>query len=115
MPRPENVAAAPVRNPVPLTVMSWPVAPWPRLDGVALVAVGFAFTVKHAVHDPTPASPFVTVTLRGSSVAPPATSIFTVNSVPETNVVELTVIPVPENTAASGAPATNPDPPIEMF
>jgi hypothetical protein len=45
-----NETVAPVANPVPLTVMVWFVAPWPREFGAVEVTVGPAFTVKQPVH-----------------------------------------------------------------
>jgi hypothetical protein len=113
MPVPENVAAAPDTNPVPVIVMSWLVAPCPRDAGLVDVTVGAALTVKTLAPVPTPASGFVTVTSRAPVVAFEATVMLAVSEVALTNVVEFTVMPVPENVAA--APETNPVPVIVMF
>ncbi len=67
-------------------------------------------TVKHPVHVAFPASGFVTVTSLALTVAPAAIVIFAVTCVAETNVVELTVMPVPEKVAARPAPVTKPVP-----
>ncbi len=72
-------------------------------------------TVKHPVQVPFPASGFVTVTSLALTVAPAAIVMFAVTCVAETNVVEFTVIPVPEKVAASPAPVTNPVPFTVMF
>jgi hypothetical protein len=113
IPVPEKLVLAPEANPEPLIVMFWLAAPWPRELGLVDATVGAAFTVKQLEHDPTPASGFVTVTLPAPVVAFPATVMLAVSDVAETNVVEFTVMPDPENVAA--APLTNPDPVIVMF
>ncbi len=113
IPVPENVAAAPDTNPVPVIVMSWLVAPCPRDAGLVDVTVGAALTVNTLVPVPVPASGFVTVTSRAPVAAPAETVMLAVSEVALTNVVELTVIPVPENAAV--APETKPVPVIVMF
>jgi hypothetical protein len=110
IPVPEKVAAAPLTKFVPVTVMSWLAAPCPRDEGFVEETVGPAFTVKQLAHEPFPASGFVTVTLLVPVVALEETVMLAVREVEETNVVEFTVIPVPEKDAA--APLTNPVPVI---
>jgi hypothetical protein len=61
----------------------------------------------------TPASGLVTVTLRAPVVAPAVSVMFAVSEVELTNVVEFTVIPVPENAVV--APDWKPVPVIVMF
>jgi hypothetical protein len=80
-------------------VMSWLAAPWPRELGLVDETVGPTFTVKQLAHEPFPASGFVTVRLLVPVVAFPATVMLAVSEVAETNVVEFTVIPVPEKEA----------------
>jgi hypothetical protein len=109
----EAESGGPPTNPEPLTVMLWPVDPWPRLEGLMDEIVGAAFTVKQLEHDPSPASGSVTVTLLVPVVALAVIEIIAVSDVDETNDVELTVIPVPENVAV--APLTNPVPVIVML
>ncbi len=113
IPVPEKVAAAPETNPVPVIVMVWLVAPWPREDGLVEVTVGAALTVKIPTPIPVPESGLVTVTLLARVVSEPETVMFAVSDVALPNVVELTVIPVPEKEAT--APETNPVPVIVMF
>ena len=115
MPVPEKVAAAPLANPVPLTVTFWLDTPWPLDDGLVEVTVGAALTVKHPVQVAFPASGFVTVTSLALTVAPAVIVMFAVTCVAETNVVEFTVMPVPEKVAARPAPVTKPVPFTVMF
>jgi hypothetical protein len=75
--------------------------------------VGLAFTVKQLLHEPLPASGFVTVTLPAPVVAPAETVMLAVSEVADTKVVEFTVIPDPVNVAA--ALDTNPVPVTVMF
>jgi hypothetical protein len=70
--------------------------------------VGAAFTVKHELHEPLPASGLVTVTFPAPVVAPAETVMLAVSEVEETKVVEFTVIPDPEK--ADVAPETKPVP-----
>ena len=77
--------------------------------------VGPALTVKAPVPVALVVSGFVTVTLRAPVVAPEAIVMFAVTSVALTNVVELTVMPVPENEAASPAPLSKFVPLIPTF
>ena len=77
------------------------------------VTVGPAFTVKHDAHEPLPASGFVTVTFLVPVAAPDEMVTLAVREVAETNVVEFTVIPVPEN--AAFAPLTKPVPVTVTF
>jgi hypothetical protein len=114
MPVPENVTFAPLTKPVPLMVMFWFDAPWPRPLGLVELTVGPALTVKPFVLVPTPASPFVSVTSRVPTVAVAETVMLAVSCVELTKVVELTVIPFP-NEEASEAPLTKPLPPIVML
>jgi hypothetical protein len=86
------------------------VAPLSPELGLVEVTVGAALTVNTFVPVPAPASGLVTVTLRVPVVAPDAIVMFAVSDVALTNVVELTVIPVPENDA--DAPLTKPVPVI---
>jgi hypothetical protein len=60
-------------------------------------------------------SPFVTVTLRAPVAAAPVIVMFAVSDVALTNVVEFTVIPIPENELASAGPLSNPVPVIVTF
>ena len=69
--------------------------------------------MKHDAHEPLPASGLVTVTLLAPVAAPEDTVTLAVSEVAETNVVEFTVIPVPENAAL--APLTKPVPVIVTF
>jgi hypothetical protein len=91
---------------VPVIVTLKLVAPWSPELGLVEVTVGAALTVNTPVPVPTPPSGLVTVTLRAPVVAPAAIAMFAVSCVALTNVVELTVIPVPENDAASPVPLT---------
>jgi hypothetical protein len=75
--------------------------------------VGLAFTVKQLMHEPLPASGFVTVTFPAPVVAPEETVMFAVSEVEDTKVVEFTAIPLAENVAA--APLTKPVPVIVTF
>jgi hypothetical protein len=104
IPVPENDADAPVTKFVPVIVTLKLVAPWSPELGLVEVTVGAALTVNTPVPVPTPPSGLVTVTLRAPVVAPAAIAMFAVSCVALTNVVELTVIPVPENDA--DAPVT---------
>src|ERR1019366_8111927 len=70
IPLPEKVAAAPLTNPVPVTVMFWLVAPSSREDGVVEVTVGAALTGEIPVPGAGGPSPLVTVTLRRPVLAP---------------------------------------------
>src|SRR5919204_229136 len=97
MPVPENDTVAPDTMLVPVTVMFWLVAPWPRELGLAAVTVGAPFTVNTPVPAPMPVSGFVTVTSRAPVVALVAMVMLAVSVMLDTNVVELTVMPVPEN------------------
>jgi hypothetical protein len=97
---------------VPVIVTVWV---WFRLNvlGATRMIVGPALTVKQLAHEPFPASGFVTVTLLDPVVAFDARVMFAVSDVAETNVVEFTVMPVPENDAT--APLTKFVPVIVMF
>src|SRR5689334_14932397 len=99
MPAPEHVAAAPDTMLLPVIVMFWLVAPWPRELGDVDATDGAALTVNTPVPVPTPASGFVTVTLPAPVVALEATVMFATSVVEFVKLVELTVIPVPENVA----------------
>ena len=87
----------PPMNPVPVSVMSWFVAPRPRDAGAAEVRVGAGSTVKMPMPVSVPPSRFVTVTSRAPVAAPPLMLTFAVTCVGLSTVVELTVMPVPEN------------------
>jgi hypothetical protein len=113
MPVPENDTVAPLTKFVPVTVPSPGPAPWEPELGFIEVVVGPVLTVKHPVHDALPVSGFVTVTLRAPVVAPVVIVMLTVTWVALLNVVELTVMPVPENEAV--APLWKPVPVIAMF
>src|ERR1039457_3608465 len=106
IPVPENDADAPVTKLVPGIVTLKLVAPWSPELGLVEVTVGAALTANTPVPVPTPASGLVTVTLRAPVVAPAVIAMVAVNDVTLTNVVELTVIPVPENDATSPVPLT---------
>jgi hypothetical protein len=101
MPAPENVAVAPLTKPVPVIVMFWFVAPWPREAGFVDVTLGFALIVKPTEAEPP--SGFVTVIVLAPVVAFPAIVTFAVTCALSTKVVELTVTPVPENDAVAPA------------
>jgi hypothetical protein len=106
----EKADDAPVAKPVPVIVTLALVAPRPLELGLVDVTVGGALTVKHPEQDPLSRSVFVTVMFRVPVVAFAASVMLAVNEVGETKVVELTVIPVPENDAT--APEANPVPVI---
>ena len=113
---PEMETVAPLTKfvPVIVNVVDVPLATTFWLLDVGNVIVGPAFTVKQPVQVPVPWSGLVTVTSRAAPVGAPAeTEMFAVSWVAETNVVEFTVIPVPENVAF--APFTNPVPVTVMF
>ena len=93
-------AVAPLTKLVPLIAMTCLAAPWPRELGFVEVTVGAPLTVKAFSFEPTPSSGLVTVTLRAPVVAPDSIVIFAVSSVALTNVVELTVTPVPKDALA---------------
>ena len=63
--------------------------------------VGAPLTVKPPTSVVVPASGLVVVTSRGPAGAPPATVTFTVRLLELLRVVELTVMPVPENDTAT--------------
>src|SRR6266542_1706936 len=113
MPVPENDTVAPLTKFAPATVPSPGPAPWEPEDGFIEVVVGPVLTVKHPVHDALPVSVLVTVTSRAPVVAPPAMVMLAVTWVALLKVVELTVMPVPENDAF--APLTKFVPVITMF
>jgi hypothetical protein len=115
IPVPENDAVAPDANPVPVIVTFWLVAPWPREAGLVDVTAGAALTVNRFVPVATLPSGLVTVTFRVPVVAFPATVMLAVSEVELTNVVEFTVIPVPENETASPEPLSKLVPVIVMF
>ena len=71
-------------------------------------------TVKALAGVAVPASPLVTVTLRAPVAAPDSIVMFAFSSVALTNVVELTVMPAP-NEEASEAPLTKLLPLIVTF
>ena len=77
------------------------------------VTVSQHWTVNPPVFVTAPPSLLVTVMLRAPVVAPDAIVMLAVSDVALTNVVEFTVIPVPEN--ATVAPDTNPVPVTVMF
>jgi hypothetical protein len=110
IPAPEKDTTAPLVYPVPVTVMFWFVAPCPRELGLVEVTVGAAFTVKHPLQVATPASPFVMVTSLVAAVALLVIVMLAFTCVADTNVVEFTVMPVPEKAAERAPPLTNPDP-----
>ena len=97
MPVPENAALAPLTKPVPVIVMFWLLAPCPRELGLVELTVGPALTVKTLVPVPAPASGLVTVTSRAPVLAFEAIVMFAVRWLESTKLVELTVMPVPEN------------------
>ncbi len=113
IPEPENATVAPVTKPVPEMAMFWLTAPWFRNDGLVDTPVSAGVTVKMPVPTPMPPSGLVTVMSRRPTVAPTARVMFAVTWVALVNVVELTVMPVPENVAA--APLAKPVPAITMF
>lgn len=107
---PEKAVArlAPLTKSVPVTVKLWFTAPALSDEGDTPVIVGAGLTVKIAPLVPLPASGFVTVMVLDPTVAPPAMVTLTVSVVALTKVVELTVMPVPENVGV--APLTKPVP-----
>jgi hypothetical protein len=113
MPDPENATVAPLTKKLPVMAMFWLVAPWPRELGVAEATVGTDATVKQFEHEPAPVSGFVTVMLRVPVVALVAIVMLTVIWVLLLKVVELTVMPDPENVTV--APLTTLAPVIETL
>ena len=81
--------------------------------GLAELTVGVPTTVKRPVPVPRPASVLVTMTSRPPTVAPAAIVMFAVICVALLRVVELTVMPLPENDATT--PVAKPVPRITMF
>ena len=70
IPVPENaLVVAPVTKPVPVTVMFWLLAPWPRALGLVEVTVGRVLTVNTPVPVAVLLSGLVTVTLPGPVLA----------------------------------------------
>ena len=106
----ENPVLAPLWKPVPVIVTLKLLAPRSPELGPVDVTVGAALTVNTPAPAPTPASGLVIVTLRAPVLAAPEIVMLAVSWVALTNVVELTAIPVPENTVA--APLTKPVPVI---
>src|SRR6266540_6131330 len=100
MPVPEKVTAAPLTKSVPVTATFWVVLRYPK-SGLVEVTVGAAFTVKQPEHEPVPVSGLVTVTSRAPVVAPAEIVRLAVSWVELLNVVELTVMPVPERVTAA--------------
>jgi hypothetical protein len=96
MPEPENKTVAPLTNPVPV-MTTFPVVPEPLDAGLVEVGIGAAATVNAPVFVRVPPSGFVTVTSLLPVVAVAAIVMLTVSCVALLNVVELTVIPDPEN------------------
>jgi hypothetical protein len=114
-PAAENEAIAPETKPLPLIVTFWFEVLRAREVGAVDVTADFAFTVKQPTHVPTPASPLFTVIVLAPVEALLAIVMFAVTSVAETNVVEFTVMPVPEKAADRLPPLTNPDPVTVMI
>jgi hypothetical protein len=108
IPEPEKEIASdtPLTKPLPLMVMFWFDAPWPRELGLVEVTLGAGLTVKMPLALPTPASPLVTVMFRPLVFALELIEMLTVSCVGLTKLVELIVIPFPEKEAASDAPLT---------
>jgi hypothetical protein len=98
MPGPENETASPgpLSKPLPVIVIVWLDAPWPRELGLVEVTVGAAFTVKAPVAVATSPSGLVTETLRDPVAALPEIVMLAVSEVELTKLTELTVIPEPE-------------------
>ena len=92
-------AVAPVSKLVPLTA-TFSVPPWSPELGLVEVTVGPALTVKALASDPLPASGLVTVTARAPVAAPEAIVTLALSSVALSNVVELTVMPAPNEAVA---------------
>lgn len=109
-PVPENVTVAPLENPVPAIKMFVVVLLFGSEFGVIEVTVGPVLTVKTPVPVAVPPSPFVTVTLRAPVVAPLVIEMFTLRCVESVKVVEVTVMPVPENELARLPPLMKPVP-----
>ena len=110
--RPVADQAYAVVPPDPATVLLYAVPVTPFVSE-AVVIVGAAFTVNAPVFVTDAVSGFVTVTSRAPVVAPAAIVMFAVNFVALLNVVEFTVMPVPENDAT--APVMKFVPLIVMF
>ena len=72
------------------------------------MTVGAALTVKAFDSEPAPSSGLVTVTVRAPVLADAVMLMLAVSSVEEMKLVELTVMPAPENVTA--APLTKPVP-----
>ena len=86
------------------------VAPSPRELGFGPVIVGAGLTVSEHTQFAVPESGFVIVIVRAVAAAVPAIVMLALACVASVTVVELTVIPAPENDAV--APLTKPDPMI---
>ena len=109
-----SVTTAPETKPVPVMVTERPVMFLVWVEGETVVTVGSAFTVNVAEPVAATPSPLVTVTVRAPVAAAPVMLMFALTVVALTQVVEFTVMPAPENAAASGAPLMKPVPVIAM-
>ena len=107
------VTVTPLTKPVPVMVqLAVPLWPGPGLAAVGDVTVGPALTVKTPVPVPVPPSVLVTVTLRAPVVALAVMVMLALRWLESTNVVELTVMPVPLKETV--APLRKPVPTTEM-
>jgi hypothetical protein len=115
IPVPENVATAPVSNPVP--VITTASLLWFCADeaGNTEVTVGAAVTVKIPVPVPVPVSLLSTVIFSAPVEAEPETVTFAVMLVELVNVTVFTVTPVPEKVTVGTGPEMKPVPAIMTF
>jgi hypothetical protein len=105
-PAPVKVTVVPAWNPAPVMVTFTLLVPLATSCGLPLVGeviVGPAFTVNPLVRVPVPLSGLVTVTSRAPVAAPAAMVMLAVTWVALFRMVELTVIPAPENDCEPGA------------
>jgi hypothetical protein len=112
MPVPENEAVAPLTKPVPLIVMLWLLAPCPSELGLVEETVGAGLTVKPPLLVAVLPSPLVIDTSRGPVAADADTVTFALSWVALVKVIELTVIPDPNEAASE--PLMKPVPVIVM-
>lgn len=117
IPLPEKDAVAPLWKPVPVMVTVRLDRPCRYELGLNEMIVGRAFTVNALASEATPASRFVTVTLRDPTVAVVEIEMLTVRCVEFVLVTELTVIPVPEKVTdeAGQEPLAKLEPVITTF
>jgi hypothetical protein len=113
MPVLEKAAVAPVAKPVPVIVTLLLTEPRGSAAGVIAVTVRGPVTLKTPVPNAAAPPGSVTVTLRAPTAAVAAMVMLAVTLVALTNVVEFTVMPLPENTVV--APVAKPVPVMVTF